>query len=223
MIQVLRRNRRSSFALIAKLRKGGLHDIPDLDSRLRSSQEEGLLVSILESLQDAIQGKGWEWHGSKCCQRGQPCKSNSPRSRGSSLLSPSQFINGYIREKHDLDLSRREKPVLHVNDLLLVLHHLWALDEEAFPDERQRAQLSALLLTAAYTACRPSSLVYTMKAKQKGGISNMDDDGRSVSKTLCYKHVKVLLLRNENPQERDVMVMEVDLTHVKGDLTNPKP
>ena len=122
-----------------------------------------------------------------------------------------------------MDLSRRDKPVLHVNDLLLVLHHHWALDEEAYPDERQRVQLSTLLLTAAYTACRPSSLVYTTKATRKDGISQIDDDGREVSKTLCYKHIKVLLLRNENPEERDVMVMEVDLTIAKGDRTISKP
>ncbi|KAL6722251.1 hypothetical protein ACLMJK_001358 [Lecanora helva] len=133
------------------------------------------------------------------------------------------FFNGEIMEDYALDLSRREKPVLSIDDLLLVLHQLWALDEEVFPDERQRVQLGALLLTAAYTACRPSSLVYSAKAGEARGTKEAIEEQQEFCKTLCYKHITVLLLRNDDAWERDIMVMEVDLTQMKGDSADPKP
>lgn len=128
-----------------------------------------------------------------------------------------------MERDYSLDLTRRDKPVLHINDLLLALHHHWFLDTETFPDERQRVQLAALLLTAAYTASRPGSLVYTNSPKDHGLSDSPYVGAAEPNKTLCYRDVKVLLLRNADRQERDVMLMELDLTHVKGDRINPKP
>lgn len=50
----------------------------------------------------------------------------------------SQYINGYLTTKYNLDTTTREKPVMNVNDIYLVLHHHWILDTSVFPDERQR-------------------------------------------------------------------------------------
>ena len=35
---------------------------------------------------------------------------------------------------------------MNVDDVFLVLHHHWALDTSTFPDERQRLQLTFLVL-----------------------------------------------------------------------------
>ncbi|KIX08334.1 uncharacterized protein Z518_02990 [Rhinocladiella mackenziei CBS 650.93] len=62
--------------------------------------------------------------------------------------------------------SVREKPVMDVDDVFLVLHH-WVLDTSVFPVERQRLQLALLLLLSAYTATRPAALVYKVTDRIK--------------------------------------------------------
>lgn len=128
---------------------------------------------------------------------------------------------------YGLDLYPREKPVLHVDDLHTLLFHHWALDTEVFPDERQRVQLAAIMLTAAYTAARPGSLVYVdTHDQQRGRLGSTDGDVKEPVKTLCYKHIALLLLRDDGQGRRgtrNTMVMEIDLTHVKGNLRDPKP
>lgn len=58
---------------------------------------------------------------------------------------------------------------MDIDDVYLVLHHLWVLDISVFPDERQRLQLAFLILLSAYTATRPAALVYkvTDQVKQR--------------------------------------------------------
>jgi len=43
------------------------------------------------------------------------------------------------------------KLFMSMDDLVRVLHHHWVLDTSTFADDRQRVQLSMLLLIAAYT------------------------------------------------------------------------
>jgi len=68
------------------------------------------------------------------------------------------YIDGYLTKLYSLDTTAREKPVMNVDDVYLVLHHHWVLDDSVFPDERQRLQLALLLLLSAYTATRPAAL-----------------------------------------------------------------
>jgi Protein of unknown function (DUF3435) len=58
------------------------------------------------------------------------------------------------------DASTREKPVMNVDDIYLILHHHWVVDTAIFPDGRQRVQIALLVLEMAYTATRPAALVY---------------------------------------------------------------
>lgn len=75
------------------------------------------------------------------------------------LLTPRQYINGYLTVRCKLDTSVNEKPVMDVDDVYLVQHH------SVFPDERQRIQLSFLILLQAYTATRPRVLAYKQLSK----------------------------------------------------------
>jgi len=59
----------------------------------------------------------------------------------------------------------REKPVMNVDDIFLILHHHWVLDTSIVPNERQRLQLALLLLLSAYTATRPGALVYKVTSR----------------------------------------------------------
>src|SRR2546423_15685414 len=79
----------------------------------------------------------------------------------------SQYIDGYLTRKYSLDTTTREKPVMNVDDVFLILHHHWVLDTSIFPDERQRLQLAFLLLLSAYTATRPAALVYKATSRRR--------------------------------------------------------
>ncbi len=130
----------------------------------------------------------------------------------------------------------REKPVMNVDDIFLILHHHWVLDTSIFPNERQRLQLALLLLLSAYTATRPGALVYKVTNKRaqrehyigwevdedsanEGNEPNLDWE---VIKTLCYEDVTLVLLPNSDGN-RDVLVMEVALKYTKGWKMKPKP
>ena len=120
---------------------------------------------------------------------------------------------------------------MNVDDVNLVLHHHWALDTSAFPDERQRLQLAFIILLCAYTASRPGALVYVKrnnKVLTKCALGSDDDVGdridlepNEIIETLCYKHITLVLLPNPDG-ERDILAMEVDLqfTRATRETTN---
>jgi Protein of unknown function (DUF3435) len=130
---------------------------------------------------------------------------------------------------YNLDTSTREKPVMNVDDIYLILYHHWVMDTTIFPDGRQRVQLALLVLKMAYTATRPAALVYVRRNEKRVKdqcISEDDsdedeednkerDDGKGDKdsdwdeehdKTLCYGDV-TLLLPNPNGI-RDVLAMD---------------
>jgi hypothetical protein len=47
-----------------------------------------------------------------------------------------QYINVGLTRLHNLDLSTKEKPVMNIDDVFLVLHHHWVIDTVTFPDGR---------------------------------------------------------------------------------------
>jgi len=66
-------------------------------------------------------------------------------------------MDGPLKKRYGLDLSVKLKPVMNVDDLLLVLTHYWARDTSSFPTEWQWVQLPMISITAAYTVPRPGS------------------------------------------------------------------
>jgi hypothetical protein len=74
----------------------------------------------------------------------------------------------------ELDITVKEKPVLGVDDLLLLLNYHWARDTSTFPTERHRVQFALILLILFATGCRPAELVDAKKKKRTLGL---DDDG----------------------------------------------
>ncbi|EJP61053.1 FluG domain-containing protein [Beauveria bassiana ARSEF 2860] len=139
------------------------------------------------------------------------------------------YINGYLTIRYNLDTSVKEKPVMNIDDVYLVLHHHWVLDTSVFPDERQRIQLALLILIQAYTATRPRVLAYK-KLSEKAiadhyyGSENGEDQPKYAEdwdaeeddfKTICYRDVKLVLLKDPDGG-RDLPVMEVTLRFTKG-------
>jgi hypothetical protein len=140
-----------------------------------------------------------------------------------------------------LDLSTKEKPVMNVDDVFLVLHHHWVMDTAAFPDGRQRLQVAFLVLITAYTVSRPGALVYVARNEKKSrgyaiGEDDEDEDedkgfveedsadhdwDNEQAKTLCYGNITLFLLANPDGI-RDLLGMEVDLCHTKGHQRKPK-
>lgn len=144
-------------------------------------------------------------------------------------------------------MSVKSKPVLGVDDLLLLLTSHWARGKFTFPTERQRVQFALILLLAAYTGCRPAELVDASKSVNTGKPATVkdqwddldsvqyDDSGdnkdamsgaKSASarcKALCYEDVRLLIVRKLVRGEQDVLAMEVTMAHHKGVDKRPKP
>jgi hypothetical protein len=77
----------------------------------------------------------------------------------------------------ELDITVKEKPVLGVDDLLLLLNYHWARDTSTFPTERHRVQFALILLLLFATGCRPAELVDAKKKKRRR--LSLDDDETS--------------------------------------------
>jgi hypothetical protein len=167
-----------------------------------------------------------------------------------------KYLNGPLRQRYRLDPSVKSKPVVGVDDLLLMLTHHWAYDISTFPVERHRIQFGLILLMLSYTGCRPAELVDATKtsaassdstdcdgdlfdaAKTSGtGSDNIACDdtlsgdramkgvagvlGRC--KALCYEDISLMVVRDPEGGERDVLAMEVTMAHHKGADRRPKP
>ncbi|KAJ6443703.1 hypothetical protein O9K51_04882 [Purpureocillium lavendulum] len=57
------------------------------------------------------------------------------------------------------DIRNKEKAGILIDDLAIMLNHLWIRDDEVFSHERLRVQLSANLILAGATATRPGALI----------------------------------------------------------------
>ncbi|QKX63180.1 uncharacterized protein TRUGW13939_10349 [Talaromyces rugulosus] len=69
------------------------------------------------------------------------------------------FIQGTLTKEYNLDSSEREPQLLEAEDFVQVIQYLWASDINVFPNERQRVQVAAILLLAAFTGSRPGALL----------------------------------------------------------------
>jgi hypothetical protein len=88
--------------------------------------------------------------------------------------------------EYDLDTTTREKPVLSVDDIFLILHHHWKLDVSIFPDERQRLQLAFLVLISSYTGTRPRALVYKAVHNEKLKAHYLGCEGSDFDSTMDW-------------------------------------
>ena len=133
-----------------------------------------------------------------------------------------QYIDVDLTRLYNLDLSTKEKPVINIDDLFLVLYHHWVMDTATFPNGRQRLQIVFLVLIIAYIASRPGALVYVARNEKKSrdyaiGEDDEDEDededgndnresgekdsadhdwDNEQAKTLCYGDVTLFLLPN---------------------------
>ncbi|OBT53129.1 hypothetical protein VE04_05757 [Pseudogymnoascus sp. 24MN13] len=133
-----------------------------------------------------------------------------------------------------LDRTVKSKPVLGVDDLLLLLNCHWARDKSVYPTERHRVQFALILLLLFGTGCRPAELV-DAKRKRRDNPNSDDDDLESDvdmggvegdtrrPDALCYEDVRLLVVHSPDNDERDVLAMEVKLSHHKGHNKRPKP
>jgi hypothetical protein len=81
-----------------------------------------------------------------------------------------------LTKDFELDITVREKPVLGVDDLLLLLNYHWARDTSTFPTERHRVQFALILLLLFATGCRPAELVDGKKKRRRPGLDDNTDD-----------------------------------------------
>ncbi|KFZ11199.1 hypothetical protein V501_04872 [Pseudogymnoascus sp. VKM F-4519 (FW-2642)] len=133
-----------------------------------------------------------------------------------------------------LDRNVKSKPVLGVDDLLLLLNCHWAYDTSVYPIEQQRVQHALIKLLLFSTGCRPVELV-DAKRKRRDDPSSDDDDleddvdmggvegDTRLFNSLCYEDVRLLAVHSPDNSKRDVLAMEVKLSRHKGHHKRPKP
>jgi uncharacterized protein DUF3435 len=64
-----------------------------------------------------------------------------------------------LTQEYSLDNTETEKPLLEADDFVEVIQYHWVSDINIFPNERQRVQVAAILLLAAFTGSRPHALL----------------------------------------------------------------
>ncbi|KAJ6437019.1 hypothetical protein O9K51_10316 [Purpureocillium lavendulum] len=75
------------------------------------------------------------------------------------LFDIRNWIPRYLTPKYNLDTSQKEKAGIYIEDLAILLNHIWIRDEQPFAHERLRVQLAANLILAGATATRPGALI----------------------------------------------------------------
>jgi hypothetical protein len=64
-----------------------------------------------------------------------------------------------MHEDHDVSRQNRQKDTLSAEDLGILLQWHWKYGTATFTNERQRVQLSLLMLFSAFTGSRPDTLL----------------------------------------------------------------
>ena len=94
-----------------------------------------------------------------------------------------------------LNKGKKPKPIVRAEDEFELLKTLWTSAEVTFNHERQRIQLALLHQIAGITGNRPDALL-----------------------SICYKHVKVTLLRDPAGGEQPRPLIEISFEETKGYL-----
>ncbi|KAI9765002.1 MAG: hypothetical protein M1840_007924 [Geoglossum simile] len=120
------------------------------------------------------------------------------------------YIKSSLKDEYELSTEVRTKPDMSVEDLRFALRHHWAYDQELYSTERQRVQMSLMLLLCAYTGSRPGAII-------ESGCA------RGSNRALRYRDVELMLIPNPQSGGRDLWVMKVTLVFRKGDCESANP
>jgi len=123
-----------------------------------------------------------------------------------------------MHEDHDVSRQNRQKDTLSAEDLGILLQWHWKYGTAAFTNERQRVQLSLLMLFSAFTGSRPDTLLGDDSLSKNSQKSSIDDSSDSILAdnsdgdtlvddesnaqntkrpgTVCYGDIELFLLRN---------------------------
>ncbi|PVH90143.1 hypothetical protein DM02DRAFT_621147 [Periconia macrospinosa] len=101
-----------------------------------------------------------------------------------------------------LDMSKKDKLTMYVQDLYAILHALWVDDTKPLHGFI-KAQISLLLLLSAATATCPGALVES--ASNKGS-----------NKALWFKDIELMKVRSLKDRSRSTLVANVNLENVKN-------
>ena len=86
-----------------------------------------------------------------------------------------------MHEDHDVSRQNRQKDTLSAEDLGILLQWHWKYGTATFTNERQRVQLSLLMLFSAFTGSRPDTLLGEDDSSSKNSQeSSIDDSSDSI-------------------------------------------
>jgi len=85
--------------------------------------------------------------------------------RNGSLTTLLQYLNTVLADKFNLRREKTVKPVLEVDDLILLLTHHWAQNTLTFLTKDQQLTLVTIMLLLMYISCWPAELVDAAKHK----------------------------------------------------------
>src|SRR2546423_5303272 len=88
-----------------------------------------------------------------------------------------------MHEDHDISRQARQKDTLSAEDLGILLQWHWKYGTSTFMNERQRVQLSLLMLFSAFTGSRPDTLLGVDDSPSKSSRESSIDD--SLDSTLA--------------------------------------
>jgi hypothetical protein len=142
-----------------------------------------------------------------------------------------------MHKDHDVSRRNRQKDTLSAEDLGILLQWHWKYGTAAFTNERQRVQLSLLMLFSAFTGSRPDTLLGDDSLSKNSQESSIDDSSDSTLAdnsdgdtlvddesnaqntkrpgTVCYGDIELFLLRNPDNPERDILMAEVNFRNLK--------
>ena len=88
-----------------------------------------------------------------------------------------------MHDDHDHDVSRRarRKDTLSAEDLGILLQWHWKYGPSTFANERQRVQMSLLMLFSAFTGSRPATLLADDSSSSSNDSQEASIDGLSES------------------------------------------
>ncbi|KAK4196456.1 FluG domain-protein [Triangularia verruculosa] len=142
------------------------------------------------------------------------------------------WIDHDLSNLYNLDLQRREKPVLRFDDVFRLLQTHWGSPEIKYPSERQRLNVALMQQLSFFTATRPATLTHKPLnpdrlathyiGQEPSSPSLSQSEQREFFKTLTYRDVSLFTLPNPLGP-KDLITMQITLRYTKGWAKNPNP
>ena len=98
-----------------------------------------------------------------------------------------------LANAHNLRKNKKKKSVLHTEDEFKLLKTLYISTKTTFSHEQYRVQLTLIMQLTEITSNRPSTLL-----------------------TICYQHIKMILLSNFKNEEQSRILIEIVFRHTKN-------